>query len=46
MFKTDPGDESGAERKVEETLVGYREDYERRREGEKDNDEAMEVVVV
>lgn len=46
VFETHPGDKRGAEGEVEESFVGYGQDDEDGREGEEDDDEAVEVVVV
>ena len=46
MFETDPGDEGGAEGKVEESFVGDGQDDEDGREGEEDDDEAVEIVII
>ena len=41
VFESDPGEHSDAEDKVENSLVGNREDDESWREGEEDYDESM-----
>ena len=46
VFEPHPGDEGGAEGEVEESFVGDGQDDEDWREGQKDDDEAVEVVVV
>ena len=46
MFETYPGDEGGAKCEVEESFVGDGQDDEDGREGEKDDDEAMEIMVI
>lgn len=46
VFKTDPGDEGGAEDEVEQAFVGDGEDDEDWGEGEKDDDEAVEVMII
>lgn len=46
VFETYPGDEGGAESEVEESFVGDGQDDENGREGEEDDDEAVEIVVV
>lgn len=46
VFETHPGDKGGAEGEVEESFIGYGQDDEDGREGEEDDDEAVEVVVV
>jgi hypothetical protein len=45
VLHTDPGEKSQAKGKVEEAFVGDGEDYEHRREGQEDDEEAMEVMV-
>lgn len=46
VFEPDPSDEGGAEDEVEESFVGDGEDDEDWGEGQEDDDEAVEVVVV
>jgi len=46
MFETHPGDDGGAEGEVEEAFVGDGEDDEEWGEGEEDDGEAVEVMVV
>lgn len=46
VFHADPGYEGEAEGEVEESLVGDCEDDERWCEGEEQDDQAVEVVVV
>lgn len=46
MFETYPGDEGGAEGEVEESFVGNGQDDEDGREGEEDDDEAVEIVII
>lgn len=46
MLQTDPGDESDAESEVKESLIGDGEDDEDRCEGEEDDHQSVEVVVV
>jgi len=46
VFETHPGDEGRAEGEVKEAFVGDGEDDEDGREGEEDDYEAVEIVVV
>lgn len=46
VFKTDPGEQGAAEDEVEEPLVGDGKNDEAGGEGEKDYDEAAEIIVI
>lgn len=46
VFETDPSDEGGAEDEIKESFVGYGEDDEDWGEGQEDDDEAVEVVII
>lgn len=46
MFEADPRDKSSAEDEIEEPFVGYREDDEDGREGQKEDDEAVQIMAV